>query len=121
MFSVPKGSIFGPVLYSTYVSTLEETVNNVTRTTNNDDQVGTKGEKPNNWKDVNINLHGFVDDHAMKKSFRITNDDSNKLRSWNVYIRSQSMDGSQQVRDEWREDRIYNIWLKTTTQKICHQ
>ena len=46
-FSVPQGSIFGPVLYSTYASTLEETVNNVNRTTNNDDQVGTIGEKPN--------------------------------------------------------------------------
>ena len=80
-FSVAQDSIFGPVLYSTYASTLEETVNTVNRTTNNDDQVGTNGEKPNNQKDVNINLHGFVDDHAMKKSFRITNDNSNKLKT----------------------------------------
>ena len=33
-FSVPQGSIFGLVLYSTYASTLEEIVNNVNRTTN---------------------------------------------------------------------------------------
>ena len=44
-FSVPQGSIFGPVLYSTYTSTLEEMVDNVNRTTNNDDQVGTNGDK----------------------------------------------------------------------------
>ena len=56
-------------------------VNNVNRTTNNDDQVGTNGEKPNNQKDGNINLHGFADDHAMKKSFRITNDNSNELKT----------------------------------------
>ena len=47
-FSVPQGSNFGPVLYSTYASTLEEIVTNVNRTTNKDDQVGTSGERPNN-------------------------------------------------------------------------
>ena len=47
-FSVPQGSIFGPVLYSTCANTLKEMVNNVNRTTNNDDQVGTNGEKTNN-------------------------------------------------------------------------
>ena len=45
-FLVPQGSICGPILYSTYTSTLEETVNNINRTTNNDDQVGTNGDKP---------------------------------------------------------------------------
>ena len=50
-FSVPQGSIFGPVLYSTYASTHEAMVNNVNRTTNNDDQVGTNGEITNNQKD----------------------------------------------------------------------
>ena len=44
-FSVPQGSIFGPVLYSTYASTHEEMVDTVNRTTNNDDQVGTNVEK----------------------------------------------------------------------------
>ena len=43
-FSIPQGSIFGQVLYSTYASTLEETINNVNRTINMDDQVGTSGE-----------------------------------------------------------------------------
>ena len=37
--------------------------------------------KKNNQKDVNINLHGFVDDHVMKKSFRITNDNGNELNT----------------------------------------
>ena len=80
-FSVPLGSIFHPVLYSTYASTLEKMVHNVNRTTNNDDQVGTNGEKTNNQKDVNINLHGFADDHAMKKSFGITIDNSNEWKT----------------------------------------
>ena len=61
-FSVPQGSIFGPVLYSPYASTLSEMVNNANRTTNNDDQVCTNGDKPYKQNDVNINLHGFVDD-----------------------------------------------------------
>ena len=47
-FSVPQGSIFGQVLYSTYASTLEEMVENVNRTTNNNDKVGTNGEITNN-------------------------------------------------------------------------
>ena len=80
-FSVPQGSIFGPVLYSTYASTLEEMVNKVNRTTNNDDQVCTIGDKLYKQNDVNINLHDFADDHAMKKSFRITKDNSNWLKT----------------------------------------
>ena len=80
-FSVPQGSIFGPVLYSTYASTLEEVINNVNRTVNMDDQVGTSGERSNNQKETIINLHGFADDHVMKKSFRITNNNSNELKT----------------------------------------
>ena len=80
-FSVAKGSIFGPVLYSTYASTLKEMVNNVNRTTNNDDQVGTNSDKLYKQNDININLHGFVDGHAMKKSFKITKDNSNELKT----------------------------------------
>ena len=39
-------------------------------------------KKPNNQKDVNINLHGFADDHAWwRESFRITNDNSNELKT----------------------------------------
>ena len=79
-FSVFQGSIFGPVLYSTYASTLEEIINNVNRTTNMDDQVGTSGERSDNQKESIINLHGFADDYVMKKSFKITNDNSNELK-----------------------------------------
>ena len=46
-----------------------------------DDQVGTSGERSNNQKETIINLHGFVDDHVMKKSFRITNNNSNELKT----------------------------------------
>ena len=120
-FSVPQGSIFSPVLYSTYASTLEETFNNVNRTTNNDDQVGTNGEKPNNQKDVNINLHGFADDQAMKKSFRINTDNSNELKT----IRDLKMCISEvkvwmdhnRLRMNGEKTEFINIWLKTTTQK----
>ena len=46
-----------------------------------DDQVGTSGEKSYNQKETIINLHGFVDDHVRKKSFRITNNNSNELKT----------------------------------------
>ena len=80
-FSVPHGSMFVPVLHSTYANTLEEIVNNVNITTIKDDQVGTSGERSYNQKDAIINLHGFADDHVMKKSFKITNDNSNELKT----------------------------------------
>ena len=67
--------------HSTYASTLEKIVNNVNRTTNEDDQVGTSGERSYNQKEAIINLHGFADDHVMKKSFKITNDNSNELKT----------------------------------------
>ena len=44
-FSVPQGSILGPVLFSAYVSTLRLEVSR------------------------SIDLHGFDDDHVMKKEF----------------------------------------------------
>ena len=80
-FSVPQGSIFGPVFYSTYASTLEEITNNVNRMTNMEDQVGTSGGRSYNQRETIINLHGFADDHVMKKSFRITNDNSDELKT----------------------------------------
>ena len=80
-FSVPQGSIFGPVLYSTYASTLEEVINKVNRSINMEDQVCTNGERSYKQKETIINLHGFADDHVMKKSFRITNNNSNALKT----------------------------------------
>ena len=77
--SVPQGSIFGPVLYSTYASTLEEVINNVSRSNNISDQLGISGERPHNKKETIINLQGFADDHIMKKSFSITENNSNEL------------------------------------------
>ena len=44
-FSVPQGSILGPVLFSAYISTLRLQVLRL------------------------IDLHGFADDHVMKKDF----------------------------------------------------
>ena len=53
-FSVPQGSCAVPVLCSAYASTLQEVIN---------DQDESPGiNKP-------IELHGFADDHAYKKSF----------------------------------------------------
>ena len=45
-FSVPQGSVAGPVLYNAYASTLREVVI------------------------PSINLHGFADDHTIKDSFK---------------------------------------------------
>ena len=80
-FSVPQGSIFGPVLYSTYASTLEETINNVNRSNNIYDQVGESGERSYNQKETKLNLHDFADDHLMKKSFSIPDKNSNELKT----------------------------------------
>ena len=44
-FSVPQGSCAGPVLYSVYASTMQHVV------------------------PTNIDIHGYADDHALKKSF----------------------------------------------------
>ena len=43
--------------------------------------MGTSGERPYNQKEAIINLHGFADDHIMKKSFRIVKDNSNELKT----------------------------------------
>ena len=45
-FSVPQGSVAGPVLYNVYVSTLEEEVS------------------------PPIDLHCYADDHTIKHSFK---------------------------------------------------
>ena len=68
-------------MYSTYASTLEETINNVDRSNNIYEQGGTSGEKLNNQKETIINLHGFADDHVMKKSFSITDNYSNEFKT----------------------------------------
>jgi hypothetical protein len=46
-FSVPQGSCAGPTLYSAYASTLPESV------------------------DKSLIIHGFADDHAIKKALRL--------------------------------------------------
>ena len=53
-FSVPQGSCAGPVLYSVYANTLQEVIN---------DQNGSP------CINKAIELCGFADDHAYKKSF----------------------------------------------------
>ena len=53
-FSLPQGSCAGPVLYSAYASTLQEVIQ--------DPDGSSSTYKP-------IDLHGFADDHAYKKSF----------------------------------------------------
>ena len=47
-FSVPQGSCSGPILYSCYAASMELVV------------------------DKSINIHGYADDHALKKAFFIT-------------------------------------------------
>ena len=68
-FSVPQGSCAGPVLYSAYASTLQEV--------RNDHDESPRKNKP-------IELHGFVDNHAYKKSFAAKSwvDEINMMRDW---------------------------------------
>ena len=47
-FSVPQGSCAGPVLYLVYASTMEKAVSE------------------------SIGVHGYADDHALRKSLRLT-------------------------------------------------
>ena len=54
-------------------------INNINRSNNINDQVGISAGRLHNKKETIINLHGFVDDHVMKKSFSITDNNSNEM------------------------------------------
>ena len=54
-FSVPQGSVGGPVFFNAYASTLEDMVS------------------------PPIDLHGFADDHIIKHSFKPTPDEELKV------------------------------------------
>lgn len=56
-FSVPQGSLLGPVLYSAYASTLRYVI-------------------PDSFQ-----LHGYADDHAIKQSHKPTFDEANTVRN----------------------------------------
>ena len=55
LFSVPQGSVAGPVLYNAYASTLKEVVSS------------------------SIELHGFADDHMIKDSFKPNADQESRV------------------------------------------
>ena len=55
LFSVPQGSVAGPVLYNAYASTLKEVVS------------------------PSIKLHGFADDHMIKDSFKPNADQESRV------------------------------------------
>ena len=71
-FSVPQGSCAGPTLYSTYVSTLREVIQDPLS-----QPEGTISQIPASRSDSTwqlssrrpIDLHGFADDHTYKKGF----------------------------------------------------
>ena len=71
-FSVPQGSCAGPILYSTYASTLREVIQNPLswlKGTTNQIQAPQPGSNWQ-WSAMRpIDLHGFADDHAYKKGF----------------------------------------------------
>ena len=54
-FSVPQGSVTGPVLYNAYASTLREVVI------------------------PSIDLHGFADDHMIKDSFKPISEEESRV------------------------------------------
>ena len=62
-FSVPQGSCVGPVAYSAYASTIQEAVNPSEFAANT--EVSAYSEPNLN----HIDLHGYVDDHGIKRSF----------------------------------------------------
>ena len=62
--SVPQGSCAGPILYTVYASTFQEVIENPSLS------VSTHSETGNQRNPVKTNLHGFVDDHALKNSFQ---------------------------------------------------
>ena len=61
-FSVPQGSVAGTVLYLAYASTLEEV-------TQKENAIKNQSTTWNIRSHKDIGLHGFADDHAIKKEF----------------------------------------------------
>ena len=68
-FSVPQGSIIGPVLYLAYASTLQEVIQKQNAMENQSTMWNIRSEK-------HIGLYGFADDHAVKKEFTPTKVDN---------------------------------------------
>ena len=64
-FSIPQGSVAGPVLYLAYASTLEEVTQKENATKNQSTTWNIRSQK-------DIGLYGFADDHAVKKEFTPT-------------------------------------------------
>ena len=62
--SVPKGSCAGPILYMVYASTFQEVIENPLLS------VLTHGQRGSHRNPAKTDLHGFVDDHALKNSFQ---------------------------------------------------
>ena len=64
-FSVPQGSVAGPVLYLSYARMLEEVIQKQNAMKNHSTTWNIRYQK-------DIGIYGFVDDHAVKKEFTPT-------------------------------------------------
>ena len=77
-YCVPQGSVVGPKLYSCYASTLQEIVNPKPEETGNTQNLG---EVLREVTEDLISLHGFVDDHSIRKDFKAALDNSEENRT----------------------------------------
>ena len=96
--SVPQGSLGGPSVYTVYASTMQSVV----------------------WEETY--LHGFADDHVLKKSFKASNrvterDSVSSLESSMANVKT-CMDQNRQ-KNEWWEDGDYYVCIKETTREMC--
>ena len=96
--SVPQGSLDGPSLYRVYTSTMQSVVPKET------------------------DLHGFVDDHVLKNSFKA----SNRVSERECFIirifssKCENLHGSQQAKYEWWKDGVYYVYIKEMTREVCN-
>ena len=90
-FSVPQGSLAGPILYQAYASTLRYVI-------------------PANSV---ININGYADDHSLNKNFSADNkiEGTSTIRSLELCMTD--------IKD-WM-DRIYNVWFEETIAEVYHQ
>ena len=99
IFSVPQGSVAGPVLYNVYASTLKEVASS------------------------SIELHGFADDYMIEDSFKPNADQESKViqTDWAVHQQYQRLDGCKLVMYEQCQGWVPIGWVKETIIELCQQ
>ena len=78
MYCVQLGSVEGPTLYSCYASTLQETINPKPEDTGTTESLGEVLQEV--IEDL-VSLYGFVDDHSIRKDFKVALDNLEEDRT----------------------------------------